>query len=99
MYCQQITESTVVLLCKSGLRQIHTLTVMFTRISAKAVVYFIRNCRQLKRFELHVGYSDYFNEDPSEDTILKYNMIIKNFKDLLEYSDIRQVFRLKTNYN
>ncbi|XP_065916473.1 F-box only protein 41-like [Dysidea avara] len=99
MYCQQITESTVALLCKSGLRKIQTLTVMFTRISAKAVVYFIRNCRQLKRFELHLGYSDYFNEDPSEDTILKYKMIIKNFQDLLKYPDIQQVFKLKTNYN
>jgi len=99
MYCQQITESTVALFCKSGLRKIQTLTVMFTRISAKAVVYFIRNCRQLKRFELHLGYSDYFNEDPSEDTILKYKMIIKNFQDLLGYSDLRQVFKLKTNYN
>jgi len=99
MYCQQITESTVALLCNSGLRKVQTLTVMFTRISAKAVVYLIRNCRQLKRFELHLGYSDYFDEEPTEDTILKYKMIIKNFKDLLGYSDLRQVFKLKTNYN
>ena len=72
---------------------------MFTRISPEVVVCFIIKCPQLRHFELHIGYSDYFSVEPSEETIMKYKDMVKGFEDLLKYPDIRRVFKLKTNYN
>ena len=72
---------------------------MFTRITPGVVASFIANCPKLNRFELHVGYSDFFSADPSAETMMKYKMKIKSFEDLLRYPDIRKVFTLKTNYN
>ena len=99
MYSQQINDEIAKMLCKSGLQNVHTLVVMFTRTSPAAVAYFIAKCPQLKRFELHVGYSDYFSIDPSAETTVKYKMVIQSFEDLLRYPDIRRVFKLKSNYN
>lgn len=99
MYSQQINEEVSKMLCKSGLRNLSSLVIMFTRISPAAVVHFITKCPQLSHFELHVGYSDYFSADPSEETRMKYKMMIQGFEDLLRYPNICKVFRLKTNYN
>ena len=99
MYSQQIDEEIAKMLCKSGLQNIHTLVIMFTRISPAAVANFIAKCPQLKRFELHVGYSDYFSAEPSTETTMKYKMMVRSFEDLLRYPNIRRVFKLKSNYN
>lgn len=99
MYCQQINEPTSQTLCKNGLQNLCSLVVMFTRITPGVVASFIANCPKLNRFELHVGYSDFFSADPSAETMMKYKMKIKSFEDLLRYPDIRKVFTLKTNYN
>ena len=99
MYSQQINEETAKILCKSGLQNIHTLVIMFTRISPAAVANFIAKCPQLKRFELHVGYSDYFSAEPCAETTMKYKMVIQSFEDLLRNPDIRKVFTFKSNYN
>jgi len=99
MYSQQINETVTQTLCKSGLQNLRSLVVMFTRISPKAVAYFITKCPQLSHFELHMGYSDYFSVEPNEETKMKYKMIVESFQNLLKYQDIRRVFVLKTNYN
>lgn len=99
MYSQQINEEIAKTLCKSGLQNIHTLVIMFTRISPGAIANFIAKCPQLKHFELHVGYSDYFSAEPSTETTMKYKLVIQSFKDLLRYPNIRKVFKLISNYN
>ena len=99
MYSQEISEEVAQTLCISGLPKLHSLAVMFTRVSPAAVVYFITKCPQLSHFELHIGYSDYFSTEPSEDTKMKYKMTIQGFEDLLRYPDIRRVFKLHKNYN
>ena len=99
IYSQQISEEVSQVLCRSGLQKLRRLVVMFTRISPAAVVHFISNCPQLSHFELHIGYSDYFSTEPSEETKMKYKMTTQGFEDLLRYPDIRRVFELHKNYN
>lgn len=99
MYSQQINDEVSKMLCKIGLQNLRSLVVMFTRISPAAVRHFITQCPRLSHFELHIGYSDYFSAEPSEETKMKYRMMIQSFEDLLRYPDIRRVFKLKTNYN
>lgn len=99
MYSQPINEEVVQTLCKNGLQRLRSLTVMFTRMSPEAVACFIVKCPQLGLFELHIGYSDYFNVDPSPETISRYKMVLKSFEDLLRNPKICRVFKLKTNYN
>lgn len=92
--CAPIDTEVVSLLCDNGqLSSLHTLTLMFTRVTPQAVVDFIGRCTSLVDFDLYISPAVYSGTtDPQ--IAYKYLRVLENLKELDGHPGLRNVFHL-----
>ncbi|XP_064600651.1 dentin sialophosphoprotein-like [Liolophura sinensis] len=96
-HMKEITEEVAQTLCDAGLKDLQTLEFTNTPVTPKAVHLFSKNCRRLRRINVRVAISDYF-----EDTLLKENVdhfknVVEKFNSLKKRSNLSSVLRIKTD--
>ncbi|KAL5460382.1 hypothetical protein EMCRGX_G033828 [Ephydatia muelleri] len=92
--CPPIDTKVVSQLCEDGrLSSLHTLTLMFTRVTPQAVVIIIENCSLLVTFDLYIS-SAMYSSSTDPHAVYKYLKLLENLKELDGHPSLRNVFHL-----
>ncbi|CAL1537285.1 unnamed protein product [Lymnaea stagnalis] len=94
-HCMTITNDSATALCRTGLKNLHTLHIIGANVEAKALQTFQGNCRQLKTVVVKMKLQDCV-EDPSKKKDKEnYKKMVKALEALKTKAGIGNIFRLE----
>ncbi|XP_071481726.1 F-box only protein 41-like, partial [Diadema antillarum] len=94
----KVTEDKAVVLCRSGLRGLHTLILKHTPITPSAIIHFNGACPQLTKISVYLSLSDFFQPPASPGQRKEYSRAIETLLDLSKNRILTDTLQVRADY-
>ncbi|XP_072168092.1 uncharacterized protein [Diadema setosum] len=94
----KVTEDKAVVLCRSGLRGLHTLILKHTPITPSAIIHFNGACPQLTKISVYLSLSDFFQPPASPGQRKEYSRAIETLLDLSKHRILTDTLQVRADY-
>ncbi|KAK6185648.1 hypothetical protein SNE40_007834 [Patella caerulea] len=91
---KELTEDLATALCRAGLRHVNTLELRNMPIAPKAIVQFYSSCHHLKRIQIDIHFTDYYDDIKNKKHKTDYKKKIQQLQDLRNKAGLGHILKI-----
>ncbi|XP_050395413.1 uncharacterized protein LOC126814368 [Patella vulgata] len=91
---KELTEDLATALCRAGLRHVNTLELRNMPIAPKAIVQFYSSCHHLKRIQIDIHFTDYYEDIKNKKQRTDYKKKIQQLQDLRNKAGLGHILKI-----